>query len=175
MISIVKVDQLPWVQPTSKRQVLKLKDSTRYSDGTQDYAWLTFENRFNEKTRAINIEITQFNLNQDIIDKVEVLIHDYVCKPNQECQLKSPFPIKHLTASISVKVLAIEYEESHLIQDIFQPLVQPLPVKLSKRKQKKSLVKLRIKQKASWVLYLAWFLLAVTTIITVTILQFGFI
>jgi hypothetical protein len=175
MISIVKLDQIPAVQTHGKRQVLKLMDATRYTDGNQDYVWLSFENKFDEKTQGVSLEITQFNMNQEIIEKVVLNAHDFICKSKQVRQLKLPLPIQKLTASISVKVLGVDYDDSHLVHDVFQPLLQPLPVKLSKRKLKKPLVKIKVKQKASWVLTLTWFLLAITTIIIVTVLQFGFI
>jgi hypothetical protein len=175
MIPIVFERNVPFQQTFGKRRLLLLGNATRYTDGQQKLLWLTFRNNFVEPIHDIQLELTQFNGVQQVIEKSRIQIREFICAPRQEQTIASPIIIVDKCEAIGVRVLAASFRSLDLIDDRLIPAFSASPaVKPMSRKIQGS-GPLKITNPLRWLPFWVSFWMAVALIIIVAAFQFNLI
>jgi hypothetical protein len=175
MIRIVKQRNLPFQQSFGKRRLILLREATRYTDGQQPLLWLSFQNDFNEPTFAMQLELTQFNRDYQVIEKSRIQLKEFVCAPHLQQTIASPMIIADACEAVSVKIIAVSFRTLELNQDVFVPAIQSLPAVKPVSSKRHQSGALKITNPLGWLPVWVYFWMVVAFIMIVATFQFGLI
>jgi len=175
MIPIVKEKNLPFHQSFGKRRLILLSEATLYNDGKNKLLWLSFKNNFKEATLSLQIELTQFNIDRQIIDKSRIYINEFMCEAYQQQTITSPIVTVSQCEAISVKVTSISFQSLDLIHDVWTPTFSPLPIAGSALSKPQKSGPLKIANPLGWLSIWTLFWVMVALIIVIATFQYGLI
>lgn len=176
MIPIVFQRNVPFHQSFGKRRLLLLSEATRYTDGNNTLLWLTFKNHFIEPSFDMQLELTQFNGVQQVIEKTRVQLKEFMCGPRREQTIAHPIIIGDKCEAISVKVIAASFRTLDLIEDRLIPAMHALPEVQPMSGKLQESGPLKILNPFRWLLPV-WvsFWMVIALIIIIATFQFGLI
>jgi hypothetical protein len=175
MIPIKLEANVPFHQTFGKRRLLLLSEATRYTDGQHKLLWLTFKNNFVEPTYDMQLELTQFNREEQVIEKSRIQIKEFICGPRREQTIASPIIIVDKCEAIGIKVIAVTFRSLDLMEDRLIPAFNPFPaVKPMSRKMQGS-GPLKSINPLQWLPLWVSFWVVVALIFIIATFQFGLI
>jgi hypothetical protein len=177
MVPIVKERNLPFHQGFGKRRLIIVNEATSYSDGQHKLLWLSFLNDFVEPTFAMQIELTQFNHDQQVIQKSRIQLKEFICYPGRQQTINSPIVIMDKCEAIGIKIIAVSFRSLELTQDILTPAFISLPSvrPTTSNTQQIDSGPLKMTNPLGWLLVWVLFWIVVALIITIATFQFGLI
>jgi hypothetical protein len=173
MIPIVFERNLPFHQLFGKRRLLLLSEATRYTDGQHTLLWLTFKNSFVEPSFDMQLELTQFNSVQQVIEKTRVQLKEFICGPRREQTITHPIIIGDKCEAISVKVIAVTFRSLDLMEDRLIPAFHPRPAVKPMSVKIQGSGPLKITNTIRWLPMWVSFWMVVALIIIIATFQFG--
>lgn len=176
MIPIVKQGNLPFSQAFNKRKPVLLKEASVYFDGNNKLLWLSFQNMFEESILKMEIELSQLNKNEQIINKSRINIHKFACKYHQQQTIDNPIVILDKCESIIVKITDISFQGIGLRDDRFyQPLNTFPNMYETKKNHTLQSGQLRFKNHLGWLRFWLFFWFGVAILIIIATFQYGLI
>jgi hypothetical protein len=175
MIPIVFERNLPFHQSFGKRRFLLLSEATRYTDGQRTLLWLSFINQFVEPTFDMQIELTQFNQAQQVIEKSRIQLKEFICAPRRQQTIASPIIIADKCEAISIKVIAASFRSLDWIDDRLIPAFNPSPSLKPMSVKIQESGPLKITNPLKWLPVWVSFWMVVALIIIIATFQFGLI
>ena len=175
MIPIKLEANVPFHQTFGKRRLLLLSEATRYTDGQHKLLWLTFKNNFVEPTYDMQLELTQFNREEQVIEKSRIQIKEFICGPRREQTIASPIIIVDKCEAIGIKVIAVTFRSLDLMEDRLIPAFHPLPAVKPMSVKIQGSGPLKITNTIRWLPMWISFWMVVALIIIIATFQFGLI
>ena len=134
-----------------------------------------FKNNFKEVTLSLQLELTQFNIDKQIIDKSRIYLNEFICEPYQQQTITSPIVTVSKCEAISVKITSVSFQSLDLIHDVWTPNVHFLPIGQSLLSKPQKSGPLKMINPLGWLFIWTLFWIMVALIIIIATFQYGLI